>query len=299
GVGLETPYIQNLLAQNENEYQIDAYLVDDYGNVQLSDKLTEFENVNLFEKPAYSQIKDEIVKNKTSTENKWYESGQESGYFVTRYIPYLNWYLIVEKSAEVLHHKMINQLWVNGMLTIVVLFGVLAVTTIILKKNNKKIARLAEQDQLTGLKNRTSYERDIEKYKGELKKYQPFGIGVFDLNDLKGVNDIYGHQEGDEYLKAFSEILSKNFSKSPVYRIGGDEFCVILLDIKEENILNNWENINKEFEEYGSNKQYSTSAAFGYAFYDETATNTTQTIFSVADKKMYENKSRYKAENKN
>ncbi|MEG1834646.1 MAG: diguanylate cyclase [Oscillospiraceae bacterium] len=299
GVGLETPYIQNLLAQNENEYQIDAYLVDDYGNVQLSDKLTEFENVNLFEKPAYSQIKDEIVKNKTSTENKWYESGQESGYFVTRYIPYLNWYLIVEKSAEVLHHKMINQLWVNGMLTIVVLFGVLAVTTIILKKNNKKIAKLAEQDQLTGLKNRTSYERDIEKYKGELKKYQPFGIGVFDLNDLKGVNDIYGHQEGDEYLKAFSEILSKNFSKSPVYRIGGDEFCVILLDIKEENILNNWENINKEFEEYGSNKQYSTSAAFGYTFYDETATNTTQTIFSVADKKMYENKSRYKAENKN
>ncbi|MEG0804035.1 MAG: GGDEF domain-containing protein [Pygmaiobacter sp.] len=77
----------------------------------------------------------------------------------------------------------------------------LGVTTVILKKNNRQITLLAEQDQLTGCKNRTGYERDIAHYQGQIENYPLFGIGILDLNALKAVNNLFGHQEGDAYLQ--------------------------------------------------------------------------------------------------
>ncbi|MEG1684310.1 MAG: cache domain-containing protein, partial [Oscillospiraceae bacterium] len=125
GVGMETPYIQNLLGKNEAQYQIAACLVDKTGKVQLSSTLTEFEQVNLFDNAVYADLQAEIVSNKTSSENRWYTTEQSSGYFVTRYIPYLNWYLVVEKSTDALHQKLLLQAQFTGVLTLLVLSGVL------------------------------------------------------------------------------------------------------------------------------------------------------------------------------
>ncbi|MEF9984063.1 MAG: diguanylate cyclase [Oscillospiraceae bacterium] len=295
GVGMETPYIQKLLGENENKYQIAAYLIDDIGNIQLSSSLTEFERVNLFDKPTYNEIKTQIINNRTSTENKWYSTEQERGYFVTRYISYLNWYLVVEKSTDALHQKMLVQLWLSTLLTIIVICFIITVLTFILKRNYKLMTILAEVDQLTGLRNRTSYECDIGNYEKNMAKYQHFGIGIFDLNKLKSVNDRFGHQEGDLYLKTFSDLLRKSFNQSPVYRIGGDEFCIIFLDFEEDYILKQYELLKSELEKHSNKKEYTESVAFGYAFYDATTAPTTQLIFSQADQNMYEDKKIYKA----
>ncbi|MEG3007360.1 MAG: GGDEF domain-containing protein, partial [Oscillospiraceae bacterium] len=149
--------------------------------------------------------------------------------------------------------------------------------------------------QLTGLRNRTSYECDIGNYEKNMAKYQHFGIGIFDLNKLKSVNDRFGHQEGDLYLKTFSDLLRKSFNQSPVYRIGGDEFCIIFLDFEEDYILKQYELLKSELEKHSNKKEYTESVAFGYAFYDATTAPTTQLIFSQADQNMYEDKKIYKA----
>ena len=90
--------------------------------------------------------------------------------------------------------------------------------------------RVAYKDALTDVRNVNAYtevkakiEKDIQ-----LKKAPAFGIIVFDLNNLKLVNDTMGHEAGDKYIQDSCRMICDIFKHSPVFRIGGDEFVAIL-----------------------------------------------------------------------
>ena len=101
-------------------------------------------------------------------------------------------------------------------------------------------------DPMTKLYNRTAFERDIkQKNKRNCKNH---GIIVLDLNNLKLFNDELGHDSGDEYIIESSKIIYDIFSPYGfVYRIGGDEFCVITRNLSEEQF--------KYFARYGNNNR--------------------------------------------
>lgn len=89
---------------------------------------------------------------------------------------------------------------------------------------------MADIDSLTGVKNKNAYvqwERRINTaiQKGE---QEPFAVVVCDINDLKKVNDLYGHKEGDACIRAACKKICTIFAHSPVFRVGGDEFIAIL-----------------------------------------------------------------------
>ena len=97
-------------------------------------------------------------------------------------------------------------------------------------KNLAQARDQAHADALTGVKNRHAFldaEAEIEEKlsRGELPE---FALAVFDVNNLKTVNDTAGHQAGDEYLLGASKVICDLFKHSPVYRVGGDEFAVII-----------------------------------------------------------------------
>ncbi len=100
-------------------------------------------------------------------------------------------------------------------------------------KDAEAILEEAELDGLTLLKNRRSFENELHQInKGEFKKY---GVVMFDLNNLKMMNDMYGHGMGDCYIITGSEIIRDVFGElGEIYRIGGDEFCLISDCITEE-----------------------------------------------------------------
>lgn len=96
----------------------------------------------------------------------------------------------------------------------------------------KRVAQAQSQaniDALTGVKNRHAYlvtETQMDRQIAEHRQ-PPFAIVIFDVNELKKVNDTAGHQAGDQYLREASGIICNIFKHSPVYRVGGDEFAVI------------------------------------------------------------------------
>ncbi|MCR5215769.1 MAG: GGDEF domain-containing protein [Lachnospiraceae bacterium] len=91
---------------------------------------------------------------------------------------------------------------------------------------------LAYKDGLTGLLNRTSYEEDLEKYRKENKK--PAAVTFIDINNLKYINDTYGHATGDELIMAVASTISRVFEMNgKCYRIGGDEFVFITNGLPE------------------------------------------------------------------
>lgn len=163
-----------------------------------------------------------------------------------------------------------------------------------ISQHMKQMQGLAFLDSLTGVRNKMAYDNYIAELKsrienGEIKSY---GIAILDTNNLKEINDTYGHENGNAYLVNSCKLICQIFAHSPVFRIGGDEFLVILLD--ED--LDNHHDLLKQFKEsmdLTKNasfpwKQISIACGIGIATYAK-ATTIADT-FNKADSDMYKNK---------
>ena len=161
------------------------------------------------------------------------------------------------------------------------------------KKQKEEIGsakQVAYRDPLTGVKSKNAYVEAVEKLNDSIKKeiITDLGIMVFDLNDLKTVNDTLGHEAGDQYIKDGCMMICNKFAHSPVFRIGGDEFAVIL----QGSDFDNRESLISEFEnEVVENlKEDKVVVASGLEIYDPNKDKSVDDIFERADKKMYERK---------
>ncbi len=168
------------------------------------------------------------------------------------------------------------------------------------QQHAEAMAELANKDALTGLKNKNAYDKEIRRLDAELAVgMTEFGIAMIDLNYLKKINDVYGHEKGDIAIRKLSVIVCATFIHSPVFRVGGDEFVVILRgsdynsiiklvavfkstidDLLVDDELEPWERV---------------SAAIGYATYDKQIDKNIGDVFRRADEEMYECKRAMKA----
>lgn len=100
------------------------------------------------------------------------------------------------------------------------------------EKELDAVKDIALTDPLTGVKSRHAFRQQEQAMNAAIANGYAgsFAIVVCDLNDLKGINDTYGHEAGDDSIKAASSIVCETFAHSPVFRIGGDEFAVLLRD---------------------------------------------------------------------
>lgn len=159
--------------------------------------------------------------------------------------------------------------------------------------NALKLAnQMARHDELTGIKNKNAFfelERTVQSNIENGLDYLPFGIIVCDINDLKAVNDNYGHKAGDEYIKASCKLICSIFAHSPVFRVGGDEFVVFLRSSDYENrdaLITEFHNQVVQNLKCGEGPV----VASGMAVYDQINDKEFTEVFERADTMMYENK---------
>ena len=157
---------------------------------------------------------------------------------------------------------------------------------------------LAYRDSLTGLRNTTSYKKWVLDFDKKVKEDGvSFGIVMLDLNFLKETNDTYGHDAGNKLIICAAQIISDTFKRSPVFRIGGDEFVVILQnrDLEEREAL---------FEKFEAECAISfieadeasipVRIAKGFAEFDPATDSSFSDVFDRADDAMYKNKKNMK-----
>ena len=154
-------------------------------------------------------------------------------------------------------------------------------------------------DALTSVRNKGAFANYIQDLQEEAHIGDPLvcAIGVFDCDGLKTINDQYGHEKGDIYLRTASQLICSVFQHSPVFRIGGDEFAVVLQNI---DFLNR-EALIRQFEEDRAAVSHAAQApweevhlALGIAVYDPKIDRTVDDTVRRADKTMYENKRKRK-----
>ena len=173
-----------------------------------------------------------------------------------------------------------------------------------LKENFNDLNSRAYKDALTNIRNKGAYDRflfelreGIDQAKRDGMPAPEFAICVFDCNDLKGINDRYGHEKGDLYLKASCDLICRIFRHSPVFRVGGDEFVAILQgpDFEErEALLKNYRQ-QMDVLHNAPDPWKRVCTAAGLAVYDPERDLSPKDTFKRADALMYENKRKMKA----
>ncbi len=173
-------------------------------------------------------------------------------------------------------------------------------TNIRLTALNDKLSELMQTDALTSLKNRTAFENAKNLLRNHVLAQDEirFAAVMFDLNDLKKINDELGHGAGDIYIKNSSVLICNTFKHSPVFRIGGDEFVAIVKNSDYEKRYELLEEFKSEIERLSKDDVPAMdriSVACGMADYDEIEDDDIETLFKKADDRMYENKRLMKA----
>lgn len=155
--------------------------------------------------------------------------------------------------------------------------------------------KLAFSDKLTSVQNWYGFTNCLKRLQKQVydKEQTEFAIGVFDCNDLKTINDRFGTDKGDSYLKAASSLICSTFKHSPVFRIEGDEFAVVL----EKDDFRNREELFRQLEEeqkkISSSATYeweSVSVAMGMAEYNPAYDASVENTFRRAERLMYKEK---------
>ena len=152
------------------------------------------------------------------------------------------------------------------------------------------VRQLVNRDHLTGVKNKYAYseaEKAIDDDIG-IGIAKDFAIVVCDVNGLKVINDTYGHSAGDKYIKDGCKLICDVFRHSPVYRIGGDEFCAILKGADFQRSPELMDEIETQVRD--NIAKGGVSIACGIASFDPESDGSVKSVFERADEAMYRNK---------
>ncbi|MBM7562650.1 diguanylate cyclase [Fusibacter tunisiensis] len=156
---------------------------------------------------------------------------------------------------------------------------------------------LAKYDSLTGLYNRYYFEEAFRNHKDYSMRYgTPFQVVLFDINDLKKVNDRYGHIVGDQLLIKYAEISRTSIRKSDLLaRYGGDEFVGLFFESDGHALESRLEELLKSFEDHPlelEGAKVVVSFSYGISNFGEDGTELT-TLLRAADKRMYAAKKKH------
>lgn len=181
----------------------------------------------------------------------------------------------------------------------VVLGVVTDITDSVLEK--KRIEKERDYDVLTGLLNRNAFSEKLRKVEGNLSLFNIGAMIMWDLDNLKQINDTHGHSAGDDYLIAFANCLKKfNNNNTMSARRSGDEFITFIYGYSKEEAKSIIDTIYNSVHDVciviENNCEYKVCASMGIAWYPEDSVDF-DTLLHYADLAMYEEKNEKKEKN--
>lgn len=205
----------------------------------------------------------------------------------------MRWSIIQEKSNEFEKSNLLIKILIA--ISISIMIALLTFLLIRMQDKRKQLEILSYQDSLTGLSNRRRYDETLEKFH---KTQQPYGLLYIDLNDFKMINDTYGHKTGNQLLQIIASKLRNNVrDKDVAYRIGGDEFAIVVYGSKNTECFEIIKNRIEESIEKITVLETITivpGISIGYARWPEDDKDKSK-VERIAEKAMYEEKARKKA----
>ena len=189
-----------------------------------------------------------------------------------------------------------NETLIDAVLVILLIMAGFVAVTVFL---TKAIVRLIYTDAMTQVRNKTAYNECIDLLSKRIrdKEQLDFLIAVVDINDLKIVNDTYGHEYGDKLIQNGASILKKVWGSDCTYRIGGDEFVIVCSDMEmkcAKERISLFEEAIEAYNRQNTCEELFLQMAIGMAVYSSETDKEYMDVFRRADSAMYEDKKQKK-----
>lgn len=206
----------------------------------------------------------------------------------------LSYYQARFSKAIITPLRGVSCMGVMVLIFILILVFYVELTEKLMKETERKfLIKSAYTDELTQLHNRRYCSEYMKKIGSE--NCSDYTVVSFDLNNLKTINDTYGHTKGDVLIKSAADVIAETFQEAGVVgRMGGDEFIAILTTACREDIESLMEKLSENIKKKNQNQDLDLSISYGYALSTETEEKNIEKLYQMADDRMYDMKKEYK-----
>ncbi len=228
GVGLLVDSLESTLSSYEKDYGLSVYIIN-AGGAENSFKGSTAVFIAEDELASRVAVTDEIKLNKSpEPEMQWFTSGGERKCLIMKYNDTLGWYQIIEKDTSSISRSFQSRIKSSIIFMLISLAVCLLVTTCVFNLYNRQIIIMANTDELTGLPNRTLFNRLYPSFLRKRKSMKNT-LFILDIDHFKSLNDTWGHLFGNAILAMVGKNLSEAIKGCGIAsRWGGDEFLGIL-----------------------------------------------------------------------
>jgi diguanylate cyclase (GGDEF)-like protein len=287
GVGLDVANMSQLIADYKERYDRDIYFVDRRGVIQSHADERLIGTTDIHGREGIRAVADEILGGDQGS--LIYADDHGTVFLRYRFIPELDWYLIVEQAERAAVASLRAAFYRNLAVGAVVTLVVLVISTYTVRRFQARLQRMATIDSLSGLYNRQTFEALFATVSANAKRYQrPLALLLFDIDRFKHINDQHGHLAGDRVIEQVAQIANTNRRASDLLaRWGGDEFVMLLTDCPVDEARRLGDDLRSEVSRSitvpGCNRQVTLSVGIT-PYHDD---DTLEELLSRADEQLY------------
>ena len=232
GVSITLDTMNQVLARYQTRFGRNIYFVNAEGKVVLSGETLKGDELTLTSRSGIKDIAPAILNRSTVPTSLAYRSGKSDVLVNSRYLPEVNWYLVVEQNVSGNIRPLTRIFALNFGISFVVMLLVLVVTLFTVNRYQRRLHVMATTDALTGLLNRQALAVVFRQSTLVSKRSgRPLSAILFDIDHFKSVNDTFGHIAGDSVIRQVAELTMDVVRESDaVTRWGGEEYLVLLND---------------------------------------------------------------------
>lgn len=290
GVAITLDTMNQVLARYQARFGRNIYFVNDQGKVVLAGARLAEDELMLTTRSGVREIAPAIMNRSTVPTSLAYRNGKSDVLVNSRFLPELNWYLVVEQNVGGNIKPLTRIFAINFAISSGVTLLVLIVTLLTVNRYQRHLHKIATTDALTGLLNRQALALLFRQMTLVSKRSgRPLSAILFDIDHFKSVNDTYGHMAGDSVITQVAELTMDVVRESDmVTRWGGEEYLVLLNDCALEQAVTIAENLRLRIaaHDFGlPGEKLCITISLGVAQYAESESE--NSFFTRADDALY------------
>ena len=288
GVGMEMDGFAAFLRSRQEKYNRTIYLVDRDGVVQAHPDLSLIQRLTIGEHPMLGPVAQQLLTVSDLPIDAEYEKGRETILVSSRYMPELDWFLVVEQNETEALRSARGNLVRTVLVGLVVSAAVIVVIAMTLRHFDRRLETLATTDSLTGASNRRAFDERLAEAQGRSERSgSQLSLVLFDVDRLKEINDEHGHLAGDKTLRHISDVVREVTRPTATFaRWGGDEFA-LLVESDSEGARQVVERVRDRIT-HPEQESTATTVSVGIATYE--SGESLQSLLRRADQALYRSK---------
>ncbi len=280
GVGIQMDKFSAILRDKQDRYDRTISLVDERGMVQAHPEKQMIQRVTLQEQPGIRDIAGIILTKSEIPVNADFVRDGKRVLVTSRYMPELNWFLIVEQEEEAVMKSARAALFRTILIGLLTSLVIITITVLVINHYQSRLEKFAGTDELTATANRRELHSHLNRQLSRFRRSgNPISVILLDVDHFKQINDSQGHLRGDHILREIAQVLQQCIRPVDLLaRWGGDEF-VLLLECETETALATAVRLRNAL------KEKNIRVSMGLTGY--LADESTDSLFARADEALY------------